>query len=292
MMDLERLQPKLFTEFKAILETKRLNHAYLFSGDFASLDMALYLAQSRFCESPKDQLPCGNCRSCQLIARNEFSDVKYLESVGQIIKTETVKELMSNFSRTGFEGTSQVFIIRDCEKMHLNAANSLLKFIEEPQSDSYMFLLTSDANKVLPTIKSRCQIFNFPKNINYLTEVAEKAGLLKTNAQLFAQVAKDASDLEKLVQNKKNLDLLQASQRFYQIWQKNTDQAYLEVSRLTQIATDKNEQELVLQFLMLLLGKGSVSQKKVVDLQKINKARLMWISNVSFQNALEYMVIS
>lgn len=80
-------------------------------------------------------------------------------------------------------------------------------------------------------------------------------------------MAKDASDLEKLVQNKKNIDLLQASQRFYQIWQKNTDQAYLEASRLTQIATDKNEQELVLQFLMLLLGKGSVSQKKVVDLQ-------------------------
>lgn len=178
-MELEHLQPQLFKEFNQILKSDRMNHAYLFSGDFASFDFALYLAKSRFCENLQDGLPCGECRECQLIAENEFSDVKIVKPSGQVIKTDTIRELMRDFSRSGFEGKSQVFIIQDCEKMHVNAANSLLKFIEEPQSSSYMILLTSDENKVLPTIKSRTQIFRFPKNKPLLIEQAEKAGVLK-----------------------------------------------------------------------------------------------------------------
>ncbi|MGT2801436.1 DNA polymerase-3 subunit delta' [Streptococcus henryi] len=292
MTALDQLQPKLFEEFKAVLQADRLNHAYLFSGDFASLDMALYLAQSRFCENLKDKLPCGNCRACHLIQNNEFSDVKLLEPSGQVIKTDTVKEMMRDFSSSGFEGKAQVFIIRDCEKMHVNAANSLLKFIEEPQSDSYMFLLTSDENKVLPTIKSRTQIFRFPKNLDYLTGVAEKAGFLKTNAQIYAQVAKDEKHLQELLLNKKVLELLQSCQIFIKALMTNQVQVYLEVARLSQIAVDKSEQELAFHFLTLLLNKESDAKSKVNYLKKLFEARRMWSSNVSFQNALEYMVIS
>ena len=54
-----------------------------------------------------------------------------------------------------------MFIIRDADKMHVNAANSLLKFIEEPQSQIYIFLLTADDSRMLPTIKSRAQLFLF-----------------------------------------------------------------------------------------------------------------------------------
>ena len=56
-MDLESLQPHLFEEFNHILRSDRMSHAYLFSGDFASLDFALYLAKSRFCEHFQDGLP-------------------------------------------------------------------------------------------------------------------------------------------------------------------------------------------------------------------------------------------
>lgn len=163
-MDLESLQPHLFEEFNHILRSDRMSHAYLFSGDFASLDFALYLAKSRFCEHFQDGLPCGKCRECVLIAENEFSDVKQIKPTGQVIKTDTIRDLLRDFSRSGFESQSQVFIIQDCDKMHPNAANSLLKFIEEPQSSSYMILLTSDESKVLPTIKSRTQVIRFPKN--------------------------------------------------------------------------------------------------------------------------------
>ena len=139
-MDLKRTQPKLLEKFNTILQSDRMSHAYLFSGNFASLDMALYLAQSQFCEKRQSGLPCQKCRACRLIANGEFSDVKIIEPQGQLIKTETIKELTKDFSRSGFEGKSQVFIIKDCEKMHVNAANSLLKFIEEPQSSSNVIL--------------------------------------------------------------------------------------------------------------------------------------------------------
>lgn len=291
-MELEHLQPQLFKEFNQILKSDRMNHAYLFSGDFASFDFALYLAKSRFCENLQDGLPCGECRECQLIAENEFSDVKIVKPSGQVIKTDTIRELMRDFSRSGFEGKSQVFIIQDCEKMHVNAANSLLKFIEEPQSSSYMILLTSDENKVLPTIKSRTQIFRFPKNKPLLIEQAEKAGVLKTQAEILAELAKTPKHLDGLMQDKKILDVIQTCERFVTVLFKGKMLAYLETGRLVQVALEKSDQELVFQLLPLFLAKQFNQKESLVYLEKSYKAQQMWKSNVSFQNALEYMVIS
>lgn len=291
-MELEHLQPQLFKEFNQILKSDRMNHVYLFSGDFASFDFALYLAKSRFCENLQDGLPCGECRECQLIAENEFSDVKIVKPSGQVIKTDTIRELMRDFSRSGFEGKSQVFIIQDCEKMHVNAANSLLKFIEEPQSSSYMILLTSDENKVLPTIKSRTQIFRFPKNKPLLIEQAEKAGVLKTQAEILAELAKTPKHLDELMQDKKILDVIQTCERFVTVLFKEKMLAYLETGRLVQVALEKSDQELVFQLLPLFLAKQFNQKESLVYLEKSYKAQQMWKSNVSFQNALEYMVIS
>ncbi|MCC9881554.1 DNA polymerase III subunit delta', partial [Streptococcus agalactiae] len=254
-MDLKRTQPKLLEKFNTILQSDRMSHAYLFSGNFASLDMALYLAQSQFCEKRQSGLPCQECRACRLIANGEFSDVKIIEPQGQLIKTETIKELTKDFSRSGFEGKSQVFIIKDCEKMHVNAANSLLKFIEEPQSSSYVILLTNDENNVLPTIKSRTQIFRFPKQLDMLVHQAEQAGLLKSQASLLAQVADDPKHLEILLTNKKLLDYLNLSQQFVTTLAKDRQTAYLEVSRLTSQVVDKNDQAFIFQWLTIMLAK-------------------------------------
>ena len=236
--------------------------------------------------------PCGECRECQLIAENEFSDVKIVKPSGQVIKTDTIRELMRDFSHSGFEGKSQVFIIQDCEKMHVNAANSLLKFIEEPQSSSYMILLTSDENKVLPTIKSRTQIFRFPKNKPLLIEQAEKAGVLKTQAEILAELAKTPKHLDELMQDKKILDVIQTCERFVTVLLKEKMLAYLETGRLVQVALEKSDQELVFQLLPLFLAKQFNQKESLVYLEKSYKAQHMWKSNVSFQNALEYMVIS
>lgn len=287
-MNLAQLQPKLYETFTRILKADRMSHAYLFSGDFGSFDLALWLAKSRFCEQLSDGLPCQNCRACRLIENQEFSDVKVIEPQGQLIKTDTIRELTRDFSRSGFEGEAQVFIIKDAEKMHSNAANSLLKFIEEPQSQSYMILLTDDEGKVLPTIKSRCQLFHFPKNQGYLENLLLQESLLKNQATLLSQVARNEAEALAFSQNNKILDLEQTLGKFVNYLEKDKNRAYLEVARLAVLASDKDLQEVSFRLLTVIL-----SQRQNPDLlSRCYQARRMWQANVSFQNVLEYFVIA
>ena len=281
-MKLAESQSKLFEEFSQIIRENRLSHAYLFSGDFGSLDMAIWLAQSRFCLTPEDGLPCGHCRPCRLIAQGDFSDVKLVEPQGQIIKTDTIRQLTREFSQSSFEGQAQVFIIRDADKMHINAANSLLKFIEEPQSQIYIFLLTADDSCMLPTIKSRAQLFYFPKNRVYLEDLLQKEGLLLTQAKVLADFAKDD----------KILDLINTVERFTQSLLSNQDLLYLDVAKLAVQCSEKSEQEMVWAFLTYQLGKDIQNPQARRWLDLVYEARKMWLANVSFQNAIEYMVLS
>ena len=71
-MKLSECQRKLFEEFSQIIRENRLSHAYLFSGDFGSLDMAIWLAQSRFWLTPEDGVACCDCGAGRLIAKGDF----------------------------------------------------------------------------------------------------------------------------------------------------------------------------------------------------------------------------
>ena len=291
-MKLAESQSKLFEEFSQIIRENRLSHAYLFSGDFGSLDMAIWLAQSRFCVTPENSLPCGHCRPCRLIAQGDFSDVKLVEPQGQIIKTDTIRQLTREFSQSSFEGQAQVFIIRDADKMHVNAANSLLKFIEEPQSQIYIFLLTADDSRMLPTIKSRAQLFYFPKNRVYLEELLQKEGLLLTQAKVLADFAKDDVQALDLAKDNRILDLINTVERFTQSLLSNQDLLYLDVAKLAVQCSEKSEQEMVWAFLTYQLGKDIQNPQARRWLDLVYEARKMWLANVSFQNAMEYMVLS
>ena len=286
--EIQQLQPELVERFTQILEHKQLSHAYLFTGSFASFEMALLLAQSQFCEDLQGVWPCGKCRSCRLIAEEEFSDVKIVRPVNQIIKTDRIRSLVQDFSQSGFEGSRQVFIVQDADKMHTNAANSLLKVMEEPQSEIYLFLLTSDENLILPTIKSRAQQVHFPKKQAYLTERLEKEGLIKSQASL-------SFSLEEAEQQKKNatfFELAKVCNQFIERCHSNLNSAYLEVTRLVSLADDKEKQSQAFRLMELSLEEQLRLSRSQQLLEKLSLARTMWKANVSFQNALEYMVLS
>ncbi|HFI0420914.1 TPA: DNA polymerase III subunit delta' [Streptococcus suis] len=289
--ELKALQPIVFQRFLTILEQNRLAHAYLFSGDFASYDMAIFLSQSLFCLEKVGVLPCQNCRTCRLIEAGEFSDVTLLAPQGNIIKTETVRELVKNFSQSGFESSKQVFIIRDAEKMHANAANSLLKVIEEPQSDIHIFLLTNQEEAVLPTIKSRTQMMAFPKNLPALERMLEEKGLLKTEASLLARLVSSQDEARKLAENKSFLDLIGQSKKFIDLLLVNPNQAYLQVGTLLTLAVEKAEQGCLFDLLSLLLAEKMMEPLAREKMDIVLKAKLMWQANVSLQNSLEYVTL-
>ena len=211
--------------------------------------------------------------------------------VNGIIKTERIRELVRSFSQSGMEGNRQVFIICDADKMHVNAANSLLKVIEEPQSEIYIFLLTADEHLILPTIKSRTQIFHFQKNQVALQHQLEEAGLIKSQAELLAAYSQTQEEADQLVSNKSFFELVSESQRFVKAALTNENQAYLQVAKLAKLAEDKDKQEQVFKILEVLLAKelgSEIGRKKLEDLLEAKK---MWRANVSFQNALEYMIL-
>ena len=289
--ELRQAQPNLTETFQQILEAGRLNHAYLFSGNFSSFAMALTLSQSLFCENRKGVWPCGTCRACRLIESEDFSDVTVVRPVNGIIKTERIRELVRSFSQSGMEGNRQVFIVCDADKMHINAANSLLKVIEEPQSEIYIFLLTADEHLILPTIKSRAQIFHFRKNQAALQHQLEEAGLIKSQAELLAAYSQTQEEADQLVSNKSFFELVSESQRFVKAALTNENQAYLQVAKLAKLAEDKDKQEQAFKILEVLLAKelgSEIGRKKLEDLLEAKK---MWRANVSFQNALEYMIL-
>lgn len=289
--ELKELQPKIVDRFERILEQDKLNHAYLFTGNFASFDLAQKLAQSRFCQNKMGVWPCGECRSCRLIAEEDFSDVTVVRPQNQIIKTERIRELLKNFSQSGVEGNEQVFIICEAEKMHLNAANSLLKMIEEPQSEVYIFLLTSDENLILPTIKSRTQVFHFPKNEDYLVAKLEESGLLKDQAQLLATYSQTLEEAQNLQTSKSFFDVTQVCQRFVDLCLAKNDLAFLQVARLSSLADDKEKQDQIFRILEILFSQHIEKESGRTSLDRLFQSRKMWRANVSFQNALEYMII-
>ena len=288
---LKDCQPQQYERFVRILEQNQLNHAYLFSGYFGSLEMALFLAKSLFCTDKQGVLPCESCRSCKLIDQEEYPDVTIVRPINQIIKTERIRELVGQFSQSGIESQRQVFIIEQADKMHLNAANSLLKVIEEPQSEVYIFFLTNDEDKILPTIRSRTQIFQFKKQEANLIFQLEKLGLVKKKARLLAQFSQSQIEAEKLLNQATFWTLVEESERLFSDILSKKRESYLQVAKLASLADDKEKQDQVLRILEVLAGQEILQTGAQRILENLVEARKMWKANVTFQNAMDYLVL-
>ena len=288
---LKAWQPAQFDRFVRILEQDQLNHADLFSGFFGSLEMAQFLAKSLFCTDKVGVLSCEKCRNCKLIEQEEFPDVTLIKPVNHVIKTERIRELVGQFSQAGIESQQQVFIIEQAEKMHPNAANSLLKVIEEPQSEVYIFFLTSDEEKILPTIRSRTQIFHFKKQEEKLIHQLEQAGLVKKKATLLAQFSQSRAEAEKLANQTSFWTLVDESEHLLTWLVDKKKESYLQVAKLASLADDKEKQDQVLRILEVLCGQDLLQVRVRMILQDLLEARKMWQANVSFQNTMEYLVL-
>lgn len=133
-----------------------LSHAYLFTGPegVGKTTMAIELAMVLNC---KTQVGCGECNNCRRIQAGIYPDVRIIKPDGPSIKIDLIRELTEFIAMSSFEGKSKVAIIKGAEKMRDEAANSLLKTLEEPPHDSFLILTTENQYAVLPTIVSRTQ---------------------------------------------------------------------------------------------------------------------------------------
>lgn len=144
------------------LRSGRLSHAYLFHGPpgTGKLQMALSLAKAIFCERQQDD-SCGMCVACRRFANDNHTGLHRIKPDGNTIKLEQIRSLQHELSFRADDHEARVYIIEDIERMTTEAANRLLKFLEEPLSHIYAILLTTNGQAVLPTIQSRVQWIPF-----------------------------------------------------------------------------------------------------------------------------------
>ena len=151
------------------LDNDKLSHAYLFetNGNGQAYDMAIAFSKSILCPNKYiNNLKCVNCTQCNKIDRKEFSEFVIIEPDGMWIKKEQLDMLQKQFETKGIESEKRVYIINHAEKLNIAAANSILKFLEEPESNIIAILITDNRYQLLDTIVSRCQIVSFHNSFN------------------------------------------------------------------------------------------------------------------------------
>jgi len=157
-------RPKRFLQ--AALRSQRLAHALLFHGEeqIGKLLTARVLAQAVNCEaSPTPDPPdaCGVCRSCHQIETGAHPDVTMLTATSGKGETDQTREIESRFIYRPLIGRCKIVVLDNADLLRREAANALLKTIEEPPPDSLIILVSSRPGALLPTIRSRCQEIRF-----------------------------------------------------------------------------------------------------------------------------------
>ncbi|PFH82335.1 DNA polymerase III subunit delta' [Bacillus sp. AFS088145] len=170
---LSERQPVATKMLKNAIIKNRVAHAYLFEGPRGTgkRELALYYTKVLLCENVSGATPCGTCRNCKRVDSGNHPNVYVIEPEETSIKKHQIQQLQEEFSKTAVESNRKIYIIDHADRMTTNAANSLLKFLEEPVSITTAFLLTEQVQQILPTILSRCQSIHFnPLPTKYFEE--------------------------------------------------------------------------------------------------------------------------
>lgn len=159
-------QPIVVQVLKNAVEKNKCSHAYLFETNGYEKKDAFVLSFAKYLLCPnqqKDPSLCHHCSRCEQIEKGIFSDYMVIEPDGMWIKKEQLEDLQKKFSTKSVEGTTRLYVIKHAEKLNSSSANSILKFLEEPEANIVAILLTDNLYQMLNTIVSRCQIISFAK---------------------------------------------------------------------------------------------------------------------------------
>lgn len=161
-----RGQQRAKTLLENALEMDRLHHAYLFKGlsGVGKRLTAHSLAAVINCQQRPEgdfESPCGECRSCRKIAGGNHPDVVTIAPDGAYIKISQIRDLQTEANKQPHEARRRVVIIDEAHTLTTEAANALLKTLEEPTTRMQLVLVTDQAHRLLDTIISRCQTLRF-----------------------------------------------------------------------------------------------------------------------------------
>lgn len=177
-------QPKVYRILKNAVIKNHISHAYLLEANGYKNKTLLAIAFAKMLLCPNNYSnneKCVNCTQCTNIDKNIFSELKIIDVDGLWIKKEALDELQKEFSKTSISANKRVYIINNVDRLNRASANSILKFLEEPEKNIIAILVTDNIHQLLDTIVSRCQIISLNKMENSQISCLEN---LKNNVKI------------------------------------------------------------------------------------------------------------
>jgi DNA polymerase-3 subunit delta' len=273
-------QPKVVQLLENSIKKDRLSHAYLFEGEKGTkkYDTALYFAQMLLCTG--EEKPCLECHNCRRISNGTHPNVYIVEPVKNLIKKQQIIDLQNEFSKTSVEKGPKIYIIKDIDKINVSAANSLLKFLEEPHPNTFAVLTSSNITKILPTIISRSQVVQFTSlNKKIIEDEMIETGYPKLSARVVANLTNSITDALDIVNNEYFLELMDLVKEINNIIASGDESLIIYFNENSSIIYQDKE------FSNLFLSLLVIYQKDIIN-YKIND-----VDNIIFNDELESISI-
>ena len=270
-------QPIFYNMVNNAIKNNKLSHAYIFdsNGNPDVMDIVLSFVKEIICIDTTDDNNIKNI--CKRIDDGNYVDVKVIKSDGMWIKKDQLLDLQSEFNNKAFEGNKKIYIIRSAEKMNVQTANSILKFLEEPIPNRYAFLTTNNHSRMLDTIVSRCQTIHFkPIPKEYLVEQLKSFGVESDIAYVISYLTTETDVAMKYIEDGKVLNYLTVAKKIIDKDLKNKD-PYIEYYRNRQMFIEEKDKTyhrffldvLVLIYQELLKKANNMNEKYFVDILNI-----------------------
>ena len=158
-------QEHVVTTLTNSIKGNNISHAYLFSGPRGSgkTTIARLFAKAINCEKPTDGFePCNKCSSCLEIMASKSMDLIEIDAASHT-GVDDIRQLIEGVKFAPVKSKYKIFIVDECHQLSKSAANALLKTLEEPPAHAIFLLATTESHKMIPTILSRCQKFDFKR---------------------------------------------------------------------------------------------------------------------------------
>ena len=171
------------------IKSGKISHAYLFAGPKGTgkTSMARLLAKAINCLDNKEGEPCGECNNCKALISGNMLDLIEIDAASHT-GVDDVRDLISKINLASSVGKYKVYIIDEVHMLSKSAFNALLKTLEEPPAHAVFILATTEVHKLLPTVISRCQYFDF----HHLSQDDIVAQLKKISTEEKIAITEDA----------------------------------------------------------------------------------------------------